>query len=249
MSLNQRNNDLTHKNKINKCGNIFVVATPIGNLSDITFRAVEILKQVDFIVCEDTRITKILLDHYNIKSRFIVVNAQNESKRVNEIIEELKSGLSCALVSDAGTPLISDPGSKLINAAIKQGINIIPVPGPSALITALSISGLPSSSFVFEGFLPQKKGRQKKLQTLSDEERTIVLYESMYRIKNLLEELNQYMPERLIVVCRELTKKFEDVWRGYPKDLLKELPHKTIKGEFVIIISPKDWKENYYSES
>lgn len=229
----------------NEYGNIYVVATPIGNLSDITFRAIEILKQVDFIICEDTRVTKVLLDHYNIKSRLVVVNAQNESNKIKEILEELESGKSCALVSDAGTPLISDPGSRLINAAIKNRINVIAVPGPSALTAALSISGLPSSSFVFEGFLPQKKGRQKKLKELSEEEKTIILYESTYRIKNLLEELKNYMPERFIIVCRELTKKFEETWRGFPKDLINELNNKTIKGEFVVIIAPKDWKENF----
>ncbi|MCX7797445.1 MAG: 16S rRNA (cytidine(1402)-2'-O)-methyltransferase [Melioribacter sp.] len=226
---------------LNKSAEIFVIATPIGNLSDITLRALEILKQVDFVVCEDTRVTKILFDHYNIKKRFVVVNAKNEARQVNEIIKEIKKGNSCALVSDAGTPLISDPGSKLINEAIKNEIKIIPVPGPSAITAALSVSGLPSSSFVFEGFLPQKKGRQKKLSELSNEKRTIVLFESPYRIQNLLEELNKYMPERQVIVCRELTKKFEEIWRGTPNKLLSEIKDKTIKGEFVVIISPNDW--------
>lgn len=231
--------NLSQLNKTN--GKIFVVATPIGNLADITFRALEVLRKVDFIACEDTRITKILLDRYNIHKPLTIVNARNEYYCISEIINKLKTGKSCALVSDAGTPLISDPGSKLINEAIKNGIEIIAVPGPSAITAALSISGLPSSSFVFEGFLPQKKGRQKKLKELCNEDRTIVLFESPYRIKNLLEELNKYMPERYIIICRELTKKFEEVWRGTPSTLLSELKEKTIKGEFVVIISPKNW--------
>ncbi|MBM4172446.1 MAG: 16S rRNA (cytidine(1402)-2'-O)-methyltransferase, partial [Ignavibacteria bacterium] len=195
---------------MNKPGKLFVVATPIGNLSDITLRAIESLKQVDFIVCEDTRVTKILLNHFSISKPFIVANAQNEQRKISEIIEKLKNGLSCALVSDAGTPGISDPGVRLVNNAVKNGIEIIGVPGPSAVTIALSISGLPTDSFVFEGFPPQKKGRQKKLTELSKEERTIILYESTYRIKKLIEELNQYFTNRQIVVCRELTKKFEE---------------------------------------
>jgi len=225
----------------NKYGKIYVVATPIGNLEDITLRALETLKSVDFVICEDTRVTKILFDHYNIQKKFVVVNANNEEFQINKILQEIKSGYSCALVSDAGTPLISDPGSKLINEAIKNEIKIIPVPGPSAVTAALSVSGLPSSSFVFEGFLPQKKGRQKKLQELANEERTIILYESMHRIKKLIEELNNYMPERLIVVARELTKKFEEIWRGTPNEILKDFDKKIIKGEFVVIIAPKNF--------
>ena len=222
-------------------GQLFVVATPIGNLGDITYRAVETLKSVDFIVCEDTRVTKILLDHFQIKKTLVVANAQNENRKIDEIIDKIKSGGKCALVTDAGTPSISDPGTRLVNAAIKQDIEVIGIPGPSAAVLSLSISGLPTDSFVFEGFLPQKKGRQKKLAELSSEERTIVLYESTYRIEKLINELNQYMPERYVAVFRELTKKFEEAWRGYPPQLLSELPSKNIKGEFVVIIAPKFW--------
>lgn len=224
-------------------GKLFIVATPIGNLSDITFRAIETLKSVDFIICEDTRVTKILLNHYDISKKLFVVNAQNEPRRIQEILSRLESGGSCALVSDAGTPSISDPGTRLVNAAIKNRIEVIGIPGPSALTVALSICGLPTDSFVFEGFLPQKKGRQKLLQKLSDEDRTIVLYESTYRIGHLLNELLKYMPTRFVVVCRELTKKFEEVWRGFPEKLIEELPDKVTKGEFVVIIAPKSWKE------
>ncbi len=220
----------------------FVVATPIGNLADITFRAVDTLKQVDFIICEDTRVTKILLDHYKISKPFIVVNAHNESKAIDKIIDKINSGESCALVTDAGTPCISDPGVRLVNKIIESGIEAVGIPGANAAILALSICGLPTDSFIFEGFIPQKKGRQKKLQQLALEERTIVLYESMYRIKKLLEELNEYMPERQIVAARELTKKFEETWRGTASEILQDFDKKITKGEFVVIIAPKDWK-------
>jgi 16S rRNA (cytidine1402-2'-O)-methyltransferase len=220
---------------------LFVVATPIGNLSDITFRAIETLKSVDLIICEDTRVTKVLLDHFEIHKPFFVINAQNESKKIQELIDKIENGLICALVSDAGTPSISDPGTRLVNAAVKNGIEIIGIPGPSAVTLALSISGLPTDAFVFEGFLPQKKGRQKKLQDLADEERTIVLYESTYRIEKLLEELKQYMPTRQIVIARELTKKFEETWRGTAEEILSDFDKKITKGEFVVIIAPKDF--------
>lgn len=224
-------------------GRLCIVSTPIGNLKDITLRALDVLREADFIVCEDTRITGILLNHYEIKKELISFNAQSESSKINIVLAKIKKGYSCALVSDAGTPAISDPGVRLVNAAIKEGIIIVPVPGVSAVITALSIAGLPTDSFVFEGFLPQKKGRQKKLKQLSEEVRTIVVYESTYRIEKLLNELNEFMPERFIVTARELTKKFEETWRGKPSELLEELSNKTIKGEFVVVIAPKDWKE------
>lgn len=218
---------------------LYVVATPIGNLEDITLRAIETLKNVDFIICEDTRVTKFLLNHFGIDKPLIVANAFNESKSIEKIINKIKSGENAALVSDAGTPSISDPGTRIVNAAIKNEIEIVGIPGANAAILALSISGLPTDAFVFEGFLPQKKGRQKKLQQLSEEERTIVLYESTYRIKKLLEEINQYMPSRKIVVARELTKKFEETWRGSAYEILNDIENKNIKGEFVVLIAPK----------
>lgn len=221
---------------------LYIVSTPIGNLSDITLRALEILGSVDFIACEDTRVTSNLLKHYEIHKKLFSLNAYNESNKLNIIIDLILSGEDAALVSDSGTPTISDPGSRLISEAIKKGIEVISIPGPSAIISALSISGLPTDSFVFEGFLPQKKGRQKKLIELSEEPRTIVLYESVYRIEKLLDELIQYMPQRYTVVCRELTKKFEECWRGYPSELENTLPGKTVKGEFVVVIAPKKWE-------
>jgi len=223
-------------------GSLYIVSTPIGNLKDITLRAIEALKEVDFIVCEDTRVTSVLLKQYDIHKELISMNAQTESKKIPGLIEKILNGENCALVSDAGTPSISDPGVRLISEAIKNEIKIIPVPGVSALVTALTISGLPTDSFVFEGFLPQKKGRRTKLKQLAGEERTIVLYESTYRIEKLIKELNEFMQERYIVICRELTKKFEEVRRGFPKELLETFNKSINKGEFVVIIAPKNWK-------
>ena len=220
---------------------LFIVATPIGNIKDITLRAIETLKEADFIACEDTRNTSFLLSAYEIKKELFVLNAANENNKIKIVLDRIHSGESCALVTDAGTPCISDPGIRLVNAAVKENIEIIGIPGANAAILALSIAGLPTDSFVFEGFLPQKKGRQKLLKELADEKRTIVLYESTYRIKKLIEELNEYMPQREIAVCRELTKKFEEVWRGYPKDLLNNFDAKISKGEFVVIIAPTNW--------
>lgn len=221
---------------------LYTVSTPIGNLKDISLRALEILKDVDFILCEDTRVSSNLLNHFNIKKELISFNAFNESKKIDFVIDRLKSNQTAALISDAGTPLISDPGVRLVSACIENNIEIIPVPGASAILAALSMSGLPTDAFVFEGFLPQKKGRQTKLKQLALEERTIVLYESMYRIEKLVTELNEYLTDRYLVVCREITKKFEETWRGYPKDILNNFSDKVIKGEFVIVIAPKNWK-------
>ncbi len=225
---------------------LYIVSTPIGNLKDITLRALDTLRDVDFVACEDTRVTSFLLHHYEIKKEMVSINAVNESAKLEYILNRIQAGESCAVVSDAGTPGISDPGIRLISAAISNGIKIEPVPGVSAVITALTVAGLPTNSFVFEGFPPQKKGRQKLLQNLANEERTIVLYESIYRIEKLLKELNEYMPDRTISVCKELTKMFEDVWRGTPSVLLNELENKTVKGEFVVVIAPKNWDANKF---
>jgi 16S rRNA (cytidine1402-2'-O)-methyltransferase len=223
-------------------GKLYIVSTPIGNLKDISIRALETLNEVDFILCEDTRITSILLNHYHIIKQLTSFNAVSEINKIPSIIERLMNGQSYALVSDAGTPAISDPGVRLISEAIKHGVQVITIPGATALIAALTISGLPTDSFVFEGFIPQKKGRQKKLKELSLEERTIVLYESSHRIIKLIDELIEYFPQRYIVVCRELTKKFEETWRGYPAELKEQLNEKTVKGEFVIVIASQGWK-------
>lgn len=221
---------------------LYIVSTPIGNLKDITLRALEILKEADFILCEDTRTSGNLLNHYEIKKELISLNAFNEKNKINHLIERILSNQTAALISDAGTPLISDPGSRLVSACIKNGIEIVAVPGASAVLSALVLSGLPTDSFVFEGFIPQKKGRQSKLKELAEEKRTIVIYESMYRVEKLIKELNEYLPDRFVVVCREITKKFEETWRGFPADLLNDLPSKTIKGEFVLVIAPIGWR-------
>ena len=223
---------------------LYVVATPIGNLGDISKRTIDTLSEVDFICCEDTRVTGQLLKHLKISKELISFNAQSESKKIGYVIDRISNAQSCALVSDAGTPGISDPGIRLVNAAINDFIEVVGIPGPNAAILALSVSGLPTDSFIFEGFIPQKKGRQKKLKELAEEKRTVVLYESVYRIEKLLNELSEYMPERFVVVCRELTKKFEECWRGFPNQLIEEIETKTIKGEFVVVIAPLNWKEN-----
>ncbi len=224
-------------------GKLYIIATPIGNLEDITLRALEILKQVDFILCEDTRTTGNLLNHFKIKKELVSFNARMEEKKIKLVLSRIKSGDNTALLTDAGTPAISDPGVRLVNAAHKNAIEVVGIPGANAAILALSIAGLPTDSFVFEGFLPQKKGRQKLLKKLTDEERTIVLYESTYRIEKLLYELNEFMPNRIIAIARELTKKFEEIWRGYPNEILDTLAEHNLKGEFVVIIAPKNWSE------
>ncbi len=223
-------------------GKLYIVSTPIGNLGDITLRAIEILKSVDFIACEDTRVTSVLLNHFSIKKELYSLNAASEKFKAQNVVDRIKHGEYCALVTDAGTPGISDPGTRLINLAIKENIEVVSVPGAIALVAALSLSGFPSDSFVFEGFLPNKKGRQKNLKLLANEERTIVLYESTYRIKKLLEELNEIMPERQIVICRELTKIFEEVIRGTVQLIHERSEELTLKGEFVVVIAPKDWR-------
>jgi len=204
----------------------------------------ETLNEVDFILCEDTRITSILLKQYSIIKQLISFNAVSEIKKIPVIIERLLNGQSYALVSDSGTPAISDPGIRLVSESIKNGIQIISIPGATALIAALTVSGLPTDAFIFEGFLPLKKGRQKKLKELSEEERTIVLYESSHRIEKLIIELIEYFPQRYVVICRELTKKFEEYWRGYPSELRENLKEKIIKGEFVVVIAQRAWKTN-----
>jgi len=201
------------------------------------------LRSVNFIVCEDTRVTSVLLNHLNIKKELYSLNAASEKFKTQKVIDRIKSGESCALVTDAGTPGISDPGTRLVNQAVKENIEVVSIPGATALIAALSLSGFPTDSFVFEGFLPNKKGRQKNLKQLADEERTIVLYESTYRIVKLIDELALLMPERSIVICREITKKFEEVIRGTARSIQTELNEHTLKGEFVVVIAPKDWRE------
>ncbi|MBI5464569.1 MAG: 16S rRNA (cytidine(1402)-2'-O)-methyltransferase, partial [Ignavibacteriales bacterium] len=189
---------------------LYVVATPIGNLEDITYRAIHILSSVDLIAAEDTRTTKVLLEHYGISKPFVSYFSRNELRRIPYLIERLEGGASVALVSDAGTPGISDPANRLVSEAIAHGIRIISIPGPTALISALVASGLPTDRFAFEGFLPVKKGRQKKLSLLKHETRTFVLYESPHRLLRTLGDLRTALGDRRAVVARELTKKYEE---------------------------------------
>jgi 16S rRNA (cytidine1402-2'-O)-methyltransferase len=212
---------------------LYIVATPIGNLSDFTFRGVEILKNVDVIACEDTRHTMILLNHYDIKKPLISYHQHSGKLKVEKLIDILKNGEDIALVSDAGTPGISDPGEIIIREAINEGVEVISIPGASAVISALSISGISANEFVFLGFLPHKKGRQTKLKEIAEEKRTVVLYESPYRINKLLLELLEYCGNREIAVCRELTKKFETIYRGKISGIKDEIKE---KGEFVVIL-------------
>lgn len=220
-------------------GKLIIVATPIGNLGDITLRAIETLKQADVIACEDTRHTLQLLNHLNIKKPLISYHQHSGKIKVDKIIEKIEAGESVALVSDAGTPGISDPGEFLIAQAIGRGIEVESIPGPSAATCALVISGLETGEFVFYGFLPHKKGRQTKLKELAIEKRTVIIYESPYRIKKLLGELLEYCGDRNVSVSRELTKKFEETYRGKITEVSPKIKE---KGEFVVIMDGSNEK-------
>jgi len=217
-------------------GTLYLVATPIGNLDDITYRAVKVLSSVDLIAAEDTRKTKILLDHYSIAKPMTSYFSYNERQRTPQLIEKLRQGQSIALVSDAGTPGVSDPAYHIVRSALESGIPIIPIPGPSAFVSALIVSGLPTDRFVFEGFLPVKKGRKTKLGILSTEPRTMIFYESPHRILRTLEEIRSSFGERNVVVARELTKKFEEIVRGPISSVLASLTSKPTRGEYVLVV-------------
>ncbi len=221
-------------------GRLFVVGTPIGNLEDITFRAVRVLREVHVVACEDTRRARILFQHYGIDTPTISYNEHNEHRRIPELIERLRNGEDIALLSDAGMPTISDPGYRLVHAVREAGMEVVSVPGPSAVTAALSVSGLPTDRFIFEGFLPRKKGkREKKLLEIRDEVRTVVIFESVHRIERTLQEMLEVLgPDRKIAVCRELTKMFEEVLYGRIEDVLRDFRVK--KGEFVVVIGGKD---------
>ena len=216
---------------------LYLVATPIGNLEDITLRALRTLKECDVVAAEDTRRTGQLLRHFGISKPLLSYFQFNEAKRSEEIIERLRRGEKVALVTDAGSPGISDPGERVVKAAIAAGFRVEPVPGPSALVAALTASGLPADEFHFIGFLPHKSGqRRKKLEGLKGVEGTLVLYESPYRIEKLLVELQEVFPERQVVLARELTKKFEEFLRGSPSELLETIRKRSVKGEFVVMV-------------
>jgi 16S rRNA (cytidine1402-2'-O)-methyltransferase len=217
-------------------GTLYVVSTPIGNLDDITYRAIKILSSVDVIAAEDTRTSKILLNHYNISKPMLSYHSYNEQRRTPELISRLLEGQSVALITDAGTPGISDPAFVILKSAVENSIPIIPIPGASSVLAALVVSGLPFDRFVFEGFLPQKKGRKSKLESLKEETRTIVLFESPHRILKLLDEIQLCLGDRTIAVVRELTKKFEEVKRGKVSHIREELSKKESRGEYVVVI-------------
>jgi 16S rRNA (cytidine1402-2'-O)-methyltransferase len=223
---------------------LYIIGTPIGNLEDITFRAIRILKEVDMVLCEDTRTTRNLLNHYGIETKMISFHAKSKLSRTDEIIEMLREGKNLALVSDAGTPGISDPGSLLINKAREElgdDLKIVAVPGPSALISALSVSGFTGGGFIFEGFLPHKKGRETIFKKIADSDETHVFYESPHRIIKTLEALALHAPEKKIMIAREMTKMYEENLSGTPAELMKifeDNPEK-VRGEFVVIVFGK----------
>lgn len=215
---------------------LYIVPTPIGNLEDITLRAVRILKEVDCILAEDTRTSSVLLKHFSINTKSISHHKFNEHKTVEQITDEIVSGKTFALISDAGTPGISDPGYLLVKHCLEKNIPVETLPGATAFVPALINSGFANDEFVFVGFLPVKKGRETKMKQLADEKRTIVLYESPYRVVKTLEQFNKYFPERKISVSRELSKKFEETIRGTSAELHQHFKTKEPKGEFVLVI-------------
>lgn len=220
-------------------GVLYIVATPIGNLEDITLRAIRTLKECDIVAAEDTRRAGILLKHLGISKPLFSCFNFNEAQRAQQIIERLKQGQIVALVTDAGTPGISDPGYRVVRAVLDAGLRVEPVPGPCALIAALTASGLPTDEFHFIGFLPHKSGKRKKLiETLKTIPGTLVLYESPYRIPKLIDELIELMPERTVVLAKEITKKFEEFIKGKPREIKTILSSRNLKGEFVVLIEP-----------
>jgi len=219
---------------------LFIVPTPIGNLEDITIRAIETLKNSDLILAEDTRHAKKLLSEYKILTKINSYHLNNEHKKVSDYIQIMTSGKKISLITDAGTPCISDPGFLLVREAIKEDIKVTCLPGPTALIPALVMSGLPSESFTFEGFLPRKKGRKTKLLELSQNTRTTIVYESPFRIVKTLTDLIEYFgQDRQITLSREISKIYEETFRGNISEAIKYFSQKKIKGEFVICIDKK----------
>ncbi|VAX24659.1 16S rRNA (cytidine(1402)-2'-O)-methyltransferase [hydrothermal vent metagenome] len=227
-----------------KPGALHLVATPIGNLGDITFRAVELLKSVDVVAAEDTRRTRILLDHYDIKAKKLVsYHSHNLERRTRKLIQEMTGGASVALVSDAGTPSVSDPGAVLVKEAVEAGITIIPVPGATAPVLAMAASGFPSHSFIYEGFLPRKKGRKKIFESWKEEKRSIIFFESPQRVVKTLREIGLIVGKRKVCIAREITKKFEEFLRGDIDDVMENLEKREkVKGEITIVIAPCGWE-------
>ena len=225
-------------------GKLTLVPTPIGNLEDITLRAIRVLKEADAILSEDTRVTARLLNHFEIKKPLISNHSYNEHSLIQQVIDRLKAGENLVLVSDAGTPGISDPGFLIVRECVKNGIQVESLPGPTAFIPALLNSGFPCDRFVFEGFLPQKKGRQTRLLELKNEERTLIFYESPFRLIKTLEQFAEYYgAERQVSVSRELTKMFEENIRGTLTEVIAYYKTHTLKGEIVIILAGKPYEK------
>ncbi|MGH7975247.1 MAG: 16S rRNA (cytidine(1402)-2'-O)-methyltransferase [Limisphaerales bacterium] len=223
-------------------GTLYLVATPIGNLEDITLRALRVLRECDVVAAEDTRRSGQLLKHFGISKPLLSYFQFNEARRGGEIIERLRRGEKIALVTDAGSPGVSDPGERVVKAAIMSGFRVEAIPGACALIAGLTASGLPTDEFHFVGFLPHKSGRRKnKLESLKVISGTLIFYESPYRIEKLLGELNEIFPGREVVLARELTKKFEEFLRGKPAELLEIAKKRSLKGEFVVLVSDENF--------
>lgn len=225
-------------------GTVYVVSTPIGNLEDITHRAVRVLGEVDLIAAEDTRKSGLLLKHLGIRKPLISYYSHNETRRVESLLAELRDGKSVALITDAGTPGISDPAFVLIRGAIASGIPVVPIPGPTALVPALIMSGLPMDRFLFEGFLPAKKGRRGRIEALASEARTVVFYESPHRIERTLREIHDCWGDRPAALSREITKAFEETLRGNLSEILQQISGKNIKGEIVLVVGGIDARKS-----
>lgn len=220
---------------------LYIVATPIGNLEDITTRALSVLGMVDIVLCEDTRVTSKLLKRYAINTKTLSYHHHSSEGVMHNIVSDLQAGKNIAYVSDAGTPGISDPGNKLVAFVLKNApeIKIEPIPGASAVVVALSVSGFATDQFMFKGFIPHKNKRQKFIQEIQVSDVTCVFYESVHRIEKLLTQMSELMPERQIMVARELTKQFETLYRGTPGEVLSQLQADTVKGEFVVVVEGK----------
>ncbi|MDP8219658.1 MAG: 16S rRNA (cytidine(1402)-2'-O)-methyltransferase [Candidatus Theseobacter exili] len=220
-----------------KTGVLYIVGTPIGNLEDMTFRAIRMLKECDLVAAEDTRTARKLLSHFEISKSVTSYYDAVESRKAPQIIEQIKSGKNVCLISESGMPGLSDPGYRLINAAIESEVPVVPIPGPTAAVTALVISGLPLDRFCFEGFLSAKKSaRRKRLKELVDEKRTMIFYESVHRIQSMLTDISEIFGDREVVLCRELTKRFEEILRGSAENILEKSAVRKIKGEIVLVV-------------
>jgi 16S rRNA (cytidine1402-2'-O)-methyltransferase len=238
-------NDRPTESREIKSGTLYIVSTPIGNLEDTTMRALKILKQVDLIAAENTKQTKKLCSHYDIRTRLTSYNQHNREARAPALINRLKAGSDIALVSSAGTPVISDPGAKLIHAAMDEGIHVSPVPGPSAVTTALSVCGLRTDRFIFLGFLSNRPNRRKKeLTDLKDEQKTMVIFEAPHRVEGLLRDLHEIFGDRRVVVLRELTKVYEEIKKGSAASILEGLDEENVRGEYTIVVEGREKGKN-----